>query len=248
VQLVRLIFNYRDAQLGQAQADLEPLGQNTFAVEGAYLSQAGAWDLTGYIRRRGMDDVLVKTSLAVPPPGAVPSGAATWQSPVPGLPPGLAVAALLMVVGVIPLIWHQPLRQARPRLFPVLRLAGAILFLVGLVLGAGSLPDARASRLDGNPVPASPDSIAAGAELYRAQCVSCHGVNGRGDGPLALTLNPRPADLSVHTVPGVHTDLELYDWITNGFPGSAMPAFAQILSDTQRWHLVNYIRTLAPKE
>jgi mono/diheme cytochrome c family protein len=64
---------------------------------------------------------------------------------------------------------------------------------------------------------------------------------------LALTLNPRPADLSVHTAPGVHTDAQLYGWITSGFPGSAMPAFAKILSDTQRWHLVNYIRTLAPK-
>jgi mono/diheme cytochrome c family protein len=64
---------------------------------------------------------------------------------------------------------------------------------------------------------------------------------------LALTLNPRPADLSVHTVPGVHTDAQLYDWITHGFPGSAMPAFGQILGDTERWHLVNYIRTLAPK-
>jgi mono/diheme cytochrome c family protein len=131
---------------------------------------------------------------------------------------------------------------------PVLRLAGTILFLVGLVLAGGSLPDVRALvSSDRNPIPASPNSIAAGAELYRAQCISCHGVNGRGDGPVALTLNPRPADLSVHTVPGVHTDAQLYDWITHGFPGSAMPAFGQILGDTERWHLVNYIRTLAPK-
>ena len=39
----------------------------------------------------------------------------------------------------------------------------------------------------------------------------------------------------------------IVDWITNGFPGSAMPAFSQKLSDAQRWDLVNFIRTLAPK-
>jgi mono/diheme cytochrome c family protein len=45
----------------------------------------------------------------------------------------------------------------------------------------------------------------------------------------------------------VHTDGQLFAWITNGFPGSAMPAFGQKLSDPQRWDLVNFIRTLATK-
>jgi mono/diheme cytochrome c family protein len=46
----------------------------------------------------------------------------------------------------------------------------------------------------------------------------------------------------------VHTDGQIFDWITNGFPGSsAMPAFGQKLSDSQRWDLVNFIRTLASK-
>lgn len=75
----------------------------------------------------------------------------------------------------------------------------------------------------------------------------CHGESGKGDGPLGRTLIPRPADLTIHAVPGVHTDAQLYDWITNGFPGSAMPAWKQTLSDTDRWNLVNFIRTFAPK-
>jgi mono/diheme cytochrome c family protein len=50
-----------------------------------------------------------------------------------------------------------------------------------------------------------------------------------------------------HAIPGVHTDAQLYEWITNGFPGTRMPAFKSTLSDTDRWHLVNFIRTLAPK-
>jgi mono/diheme cytochrome c family protein len=63
-----------------------------------------------------------------------------------------------------------------------------------------------------------------------------------------LTLNPRPADLTVYAIPGVHPDAQLYEWITNGFPGTRMPAFKSTLSDTDRWNLVNFIRTLAKKE
>ena len=62
---------------------------------------------------------------------------------------------------------------------------------------------------------------------------------------MGLTLNPRPADLTLHAVPGVHTDGTLWNWITNGYPGSVMPAFKSVLSDNDRWNLVNYIRTLA---
>jgi hypothetical protein len=62
-----------------------------------------------------------------------------------------------------------------------------------------------------------------------------------------LTLNPRPADLTQHASLGVPTDAQLFEWITNGFPGSQMPAFRTSLSDTDRWHLVNFIRTMAPR-
>ena len=90
-------------------------------------------------------------------------------------------------------------------------------------------------------------SIAAGQALFSTHCVSCHGPQGKGDGPIGVTLNPQPADLSQHAIPGVHADAQLFEWITNGFPGSRMPAFRTALSDTDRWHLVNFIRTFAPK-
>src|SRR6185295_3692625 len=98
-----------------------------------------------------------------------------------------------------------------------------------------------------NPIPPNRQSAAAGQAVYEIHCVLCHGASGKGDGPLGLTLNPRPADLTLHAIPGVHTDAQLFEWITNGFPGSAMPAWKSQLSDTDRWHLVNFIRTLAPK-
>ena len=98
-----------------------------------------------------------------------------------------------------------------------------------------------------NPIPLNAESIAAGQALFSTNCAACHGQTGKGDGPVGLTLNPRPADLTQHAVVGIHTDAQLFEWITNGFPGSRMPAFKSALSDTDRWHLVNFIRSLAPK-
>src|SRR5262249_21584818 len=57
------------------------------------------------------------------------------------------------------------------------------------------------------------------------------------------------ADFTQHMVPGRHTDGQIYLWIKNGFPGSAMPAWGQRLSEEQIWQLVTYLRTfgqLAP--
>jgi mono/diheme cytochrome c family protein len=98
-----------------------------------------------------------------------------------------------------------------------------------------------------NPIPPSRESVVAGKTLFSTHCSLCHGETGKGDGSVGLTLNPRPADLTMHAVPGVHPDAQLFEWISDGFPGSRMPAFRASLSDTDRWHLVNFIRTLAPK-
>jgi mono/diheme cytochrome c family protein len=120
------------------------------------------------------------------------------------------------------------------------------LVLVGIIVFYRPSATAQAGQV--NPIPPNAASVRQGQALYERNCVPCHGPTGKGDGPLGLTLNPRPADLSQHAVPGVHTDGQLFDWISHGFPGSAMPAFAPTLTEEERWHLVNYIRTLAPKK
>lgn len=96
-----------------------------------------------------------------------------------------------------------------------------------------------------NPIPPTNDSIAEGAELYEKWCASCHGDQGRGDGPVAQTLNPKPADLTIHAVIGVHSDGWLFNTITEGKPNTGMPAFEDFISEEERWHLVNFIRTLS---
>ena len=98
-----------------------------------------------------------------------------------------------------------------------------------------------------NPVAPDSTSVQIGKVLYNKDCLTCHGPEGKGDGPAGRTLNPRPADLSQHAVLGVHTDTKLFQWISQGYPGTPMGGFEASLSETERWNLVNYIRTLAVK-
>ena len=117
--------------------------------------------------------------------------------------------------------------------------------VLGLVFAARFLSlDAAAQDLP-NPVPATDASLARGQEIYGQLCAICHGVQGRGDGPLARTMVPRPADFRVHMAEG-HTESQLFDWTTNGVPDTAMQGFADQLSVEDRWNVINYLQTFAP--
>lgn len=93
-----------------------------------------------------------------------------------------------------------------------------------------------------NPIPADDASVQRGEEIYRASCIECHGEEGRGDGPAGLRQNPLPADFRAEYVKEL-SDGELFYIITNGTEGSAMIAWG-FFDEEQRWHLVNFIRTL----
>ena len=94
-----------------------------------------------------------------------------------------------------------------------------------------------------NPVSADDASLARGAELFHINCTACHGVGGKGDGPVAAFLqNKKPVDL---TSPAVQflSDGAIFMVITNGMP-EAMPALNENLTVRERWDVVNFIRTL----
>ncbi|OQP60539.1 cytochrome c class I [Niastella vici] len=93
-----------------------------------------------------------------------------------------------------------------------------------------------------NPLVANRSVLAAGKALYTANCGPCHGDKGRGDGPAASGLNPRPADHTSGTVQN-ETDGSLFWKITEG--RTPMPSYKKVFTDEQRWELVTYIRSLA---
>ena len=100
-----------------------------------------------------------------------------------------------------------------------------------------------------NPVPFSPESIAKGKELYfernKGNCVFCHGDTGAGNEANLPRLRRKPADLSNKERMTAMTDGELFWKISTGIP-QIMPAGEnRMKKPEERWHVVNYIRTLA---
>jgi mono/diheme cytochrome c family protein len=93
-----------------------------------------------------------------------------------------------------------------------------------------------------NPIAGDNSKIAETKTLYITNCGPCHGEKGRGDGPAAQGLNPKPAD---HTSVAVQNESDgaIFWKLSEG--RSPMPGYKKIFSDEQRWELVNYIRTLA---
>jgi mono/diheme cytochrome c family protein len=92
-----------------------------------------------------------------------------------------------------------------------------------------------------NPVASESLSIEKGKKVYTAKCLSCHGTQGKGDGPMLKVLKKKPGDLTDATVKA-ESDGALFWKITKG--QKPMPSFAKNLTDQERWNSVNYIRAL----
>ena len=92
-------------------------------------------------------------------------------------------------------------------------------------------------------LPTAPLDTALGHTLYTANCASCHGDRGLGDGPAAkgLPIVPPPIG-SASEIPDLSSTLA-YNVVSVGISGSPMPAFAN-LSPQQRWNIVNYVWAL----
>ena len=99
------------------------------------------------------------------------------------------------------------------------------------------------ARFATNPVPDGPAAWEAGRVAYQRNCAICHGPRGLGDGPQAIVLNPKPFNLQVH-VP-LHAPGEVFHWISEGIPGTAMPPWKEVLGETERWQLVRFLQALA---
>ena len=91
-----------------------------------------------------------------------------------------------------------------------------------------------------DPMPRSPPSLARGAQLYEANCASCHGGRGAGDGQLATKMDPRPSNLADRSALRGSSPLDFYRKVTFGIAGTGMLAFEEGLTLEERWAVALY--------
>ncbi|HQV38078.1 MAG: cytochrome c [Flavobacteriales bacterium] len=92
-----------------------------------------------------------------------------------------------------------------------------------------------------DPLAKDAKAVTKGARVFTSLCWTCHGMQGKGDGPNAAVLTVHPADLGS---PGIQAQSNgaLYWKLTHG--RGEMASYEQVLSREQRWAVVHYLRTL----
>jgi DMSO reductase family type II enzyme heme b subunit len=130
------------------------------------------------------------------------------------------------------------------------------------LIGAEDMPEGF-KKGDLAPEP-SAEMIEAGKRVYFTKCVWCHGVDGAGDGPGADRLWPRPRNFNQGTFKIRHTasgelplfdsrkpvpgQNDLFETVTHGLPGSAMPSWEGILTEEQRLQVLSFVTTQLVKD
>jgi copper transport protein len=236
---VSLRLTYLDADLGEGAVSAASIGDGTYVLEKGFLSIAGPWQVELVVRRPDAFDA--RTAFRFEATSAGSGGSAAIA---PGPDDGKLLWGIeLILLGLLFLATGIPLGGWWNRNGAVVMGSGTTAALAGLVLlfnaqvgGPGSEGALR------NPFPPEPQSLEAGQGVYVGNCLSCHGVTGKGNGPASAGLAPPPADLVVH-VP-LHPERELFQIIRDGVSGTAMAPQGGDLSDEEIWHTINYIRTL----
>lgn len=122
-----------------------------------------------------------------------------------------------------------------------------------MVFAAVTIGVARAGAQQGAPS-STPPAPSRGKAVYDKHCVECHGAEGKGDGPAAMTLMPHPRDFTLgrykirSTESGsLPTDADLMRTVKVGLPGTAMPGWDKLLPDGDIVAVVQYIKSLSPR-
>jgi len=161
---------------------------------------------------------------------------ATWGGLGMMIGAGIGVALLILAVGAIALgrskHWEAKWRIAIPAVLAACALIAAL-----PPLATQAFPETYRKT----PVPFDAISVANGATIFAANCVLCHGPQAKGNGILAKTFPIPPVDLLTEPHTAKHTAGDFFHWLTHGIPGTGMPAFADKLSEEDRWDVVNFL-------
>lgn len=97
-----------------------------------------------------------------------------------------------------------------------------------------------------NPIDSSNESLGRGKKIFEVNCATCHGLSGGGQGPAAHGITTFPRQLWTWYNTDSSTDGYLYWFISNG--RNEMPPWGLVLSENDRWDVINYIKTLKKPE
>lgn len=95
-----------------------------------------------------------------------------------------------------------------------------------------------------NPLKETKKNLRMGSVLYDKHCKSCHGKEGKGEGPKSDELDTDPGDFTTKEFQK-QTDGELFFKTTEG--KDDMKSFKKKMSDEERWQVVMYLRKLETK-
>lgn len=244
---VSLRFTFLGQSMGTATVEATQLGAGQYQVEGGYVSLVGPWQIEVVVRRPGTFDTFIPFRLEAGLNGSIRAlGNETFLEQLTKFltQSGGSVTGALLIVAAVG--WVVVAKQAAKhdwQLVPLLLPGFVALWLGGFQIYI-FYSEFTPAKFTTNPVLPDGGSVSRGQQLYEANCVACHGFEGRGDGELAADYSPPPVDFTAgHT--DTHPDGDLYFWIKEGIEGSAMPAFGEQLSDDDIWNLVNYVRRLS---
>ena len=94
-------------------------------------------------------------------------------------------------------------------------------------------------------VPFDAVSISNGLQLFTAQCVNCHGPQGKGTGVIPDPDTKDPTDLLTEPHTAKYTGGNVFHWLSHGISGTTMPGFSAMLSEEDRWDLINFLHALS---
>jgi mono/diheme cytochrome c family protein len=122
----------------------------------------------------------------------------------------------------------------------------ALMFILTVLLGWGTVY-AHAGEVSEkyenmvNPVEVTKESLEAGKNIYTQRCATCHGTDGKG-------VSQGMPDFTNHEMMEEMGETSMFQKISEGVPGTPMPPWEDILSEKERWMVINYINTFHHKE